>query len=198
MQDVRSLFFPWIACVLLSGCTPSSSTTQQGTGDPTSTGGASEALVDAGTPEASAPVAERTESPADASAPEAAAPDAATAPTYVGLRTLTLRAGARPPRGAQQPHGREAWSVMLAVSSGSTPELTALFQQATALRLGVSTGELRCTPPVGGALPESVPQGDGAMQVEVSFRTERDARAFAAALTEPPLWVGRVRTMCAD
>jgi len=97
-------------------------------------------------------------------------------------------------------HGATAWTVVLAAASAPMPELNTLFQQATqTLRLAASTGEVRCNPAAeGNAYPETVPQGDGAVLVEVSFRTERHARAFAAALTEAPLWVGRIRVMCAD
>ena len=58
-----------------------------------------------------------------------------------------------------------------------------------------STG---CAPAVGGAYPSTIPSGDGAQALTVTFRSERDARAFAAALTETPLHIGRVRVMCAD
>lgn len=127
-------------------------------------------------------------------------PPAAPAPVYAGLRTITFRSRARPPRGAAMAHGATAWTVVLAAASAPMPELNTLFQQATqTLRLAASTGEVRCNPAAeGNAYPETVPQGDGAVLVEVSFRTERHARAFAAALTEAPLWVGRIRVMCAD
>lgn len=127
-------------------------------------------------------------------------PPAAPAPVYAGLRTITFRPRARPPRGAAMAHGATAWTVVLAAASAPMPELNTLFQQATqTLRLAASTGEVRCNPAAeGNAYPETVPQGDGAVLVEVSFRTERHARAFAAALTEAPLWVGRIRVMCAD
>jgi|JI10StandDraft_1071094.scaffolds.fasta_scaffold561620_2 hypothetical protein len=127
-------------------------------------------------------------------------PHAAPAPVYAGLRTITFRPRARPPRGAAMAHGATAWTVVLAAASAPMPELNTLFQQATqTLRLAASTGEVRCNPAAeGNAYPETVPQGDGAVLVEVSFRTERHARAFAAALTEAPLWVGRIRVMCAD
>lgn len=127
-------------------------------------------------------------------------PPPAPAPVYAGLRTITFRPRARPPRGNAMAHGATAWTVVLAAASAPMPELNTLFQQATqALRLSASTGEVRCNPAAeGNAYPETVPQGDGAVLVEVSFRRERHARAFAAALTEAPLWVGRIRVMCAD
>ena len=138
--------------------------------------------------------------PAPALAPDPPPAAPAPAPVYAGLRTITFRPRARPPRGAAMAHGATAWTVVLAAASAPMPELNTLFQQATqTLRLAASTGEVRCNPAAeGNAYPETVPQGDGAVLVEVSFRTERDARAFAAALTEAPLWVGRIRVMCAD
>lgn len=154
-----------------------------------------------------APITEAVPPPAPVDAAVVVAePDAAAAvdapppaPVYAGLRTIAYREGARPPRGARGAHGREVWSVILAGASSGTPELQALFQQAsTTLRLAASTGELRCSPSVGEPFPATIPQGEGAMIVEVSFRSERDARAFAAALTEAPLWVGRIRVLCAD
>lgn len=152
------------------------------------------------TPEAVPPPA-----PVDA-AVVAAEPDAAAvvdapapAPVYAGLRTIAFRAGARPPRGTAGAHGREVWSVILAAASGATPELQTLFQQATTTHhLAASTGEVRCSPSAGEPFPAAIPQGEGAMIVEVSFRSEREARAFAAALAEAPLWVGRIRVLCAD
>jgi hypothetical protein len=44
----------------------------------------------------------------------------------------------------------------------------------------------------------SIALGSTAQVVSVSFRSERDARAFAEALNEQPLWVGRSRIACAD
>ncbi len=153
--------------------------------------------ADGGTPIAPAPAPApadadaSTPEPADASAPEPASP-------LVGLHALTFRAGAHPPVGAAGAHGATVWAVTLAASAGASPELTALFQQCLAAHLAASLGELRCAPAVGGAYPGTVPSGDGAQAVTVTFRTERDARAFAAALTEAPLHIGRVRVLCAD
>jgi hypothetical protein len=132
--------------------------------------------------------------------PDAAAVEVDAAPPVVhaGLRAVALRPGQRPARGTLGRHGSTAWTVLLAVSSGPSAELSAVFDQARALRLAVSLGELSCSPIVGPALPESVPQGGGAMAVVVNFRSEREARAFVAALTEAPAWVGQARVMCAD
>lgn len=145
--------------------------------------------------------------PPDAPPEAPPSPDAATttdavvaepAPPLVGLRALTFRAGARPPRGAAGTHGATVWAVTLAASAGPSPDLTALFQQAQAAHLAAVVGDLSCSPAVGGDYPSAVPSGDGAQALTVTFRSERDARQFAAALTEAPLRVGRVRSMCAD
>lgn len=126
---------------------------------------------------------------ADASAP---------APPIVGVHSLTFREGAHPPVGANGAHGATVWAVTLAASAGPSPELTALFQQAMAAHLAASVGEANCTPAVAGAYPSTMPTGDEAQILTVTFRSERDARLFAAALTETPLRVGRVRVGCAD
>jgi nucleoid-associated protein YgaU len=154
--------------------------------------------ADAGTPVDALPDAPPEAPPS----PDAAAPTDAVvaepAPPLVGLRALTFRAGARPPRGAAGTHGATVWAVTLAASAGPSPDLTALFQQAQAAHLAAGVGDLSCSPAVGGDYPSAVPSGDGAQALTVTFRSERDARQFAAALTEAPLRVGRVRFMCAD
>ena len=127
----------------------------------------------------------------DAGAPAAAIP-------LVGLRTLAFREGAHPPVGAHGAHGATVWAVTLTASAGPSPELNALFQQTQAAHLAASVGDLNCTPAVGGSYPSTIPTGDGAQVLTVTFRSERDARQFAAALTETPLRTGRVRVMCAD
>ena len=128
---------------------------------------------------------------ADAGAPAAA-------PPLVGVHTLAFRPGAPPPVGVNGAHGATVWAVTLSASAGPSAELSALFQQTQAAHLASSVGELNCTPAVGEAYPSTVPTGDGAQVLTVTFRSERDARRFAAALTETPLRTGRVRVMCAD
>lgn len=157
--------------------------------------------ADAGAAVAAPPDAPPAPSPtSDAATPTDAedASPAPPAPPLVGLRALTFRAGTRPPRGAAGTHGATVWAVTLAASAGPSPELTALFQQAQAARLAAGVGDLSCSPAVGGDYPSAVPSGEGAQALTVTFRSERDARQFAAALTEAPLRVGRVRFMCAD
>lgn len=127
-------------------------------------------------------------------APEATAPVV----TFNGLRSIVFRPGARPPRGAPPAHGSVAWTVIVAAASQATPELTAVFEQLTAQRFAASVGEIGCTASAGDAYPATISLGSTAQIVSVSFRSERDARAFAAALNEQPLWVGRSRIACAD
>ncbi|MFO0624478.1 MAG: hypothetical protein U0325_02590 [Polyangiales bacterium] len=124
----------------------------------------------------------------------------AAAPSFplIGVRTLTFRPGARPPLGAPGAHGATVWAVTLAASAGPSPALNALFEQSQAAHLAAGVGGVGCSPAVGDAYPSSVPTGDDAVMVTVTFRNERDARRFAAALTEAPLRVGRIRFMCAD
>jgi hypothetical protein len=53
-------------------------------------------------------------------------------------------------------------------------------------------------PAVDDDYPASILKG-GAVIVWVQFRSERDARQFAAALVDPPLWIGRVNvSACGD
>jgi hypothetical protein len=152
--------------------------------------------------DASAPVAPPSPAPetaADAAAvADASTPEPPPPPALVGLRALTFRAGARPPRGAAGTHGATVWAVTLAASAGPSADLTALFQQTQAAHLAAGVGDVSCSPAVGEAYPSAVPSGDGAQALTVTFRAERDARQFAAALTEAPLRVGRVRFLCAD
>ncbi len=134
-----------------------------------------------------------------ADAPATADASAAT-PSFplIGVRALTFRPGARPPLGAPGAHGATVWAVTLAASAGPSPELNALFEQLQAAHFATGVGGVGRSPAVGDAYPSSVPTGDDAAVVNVTFRNERDARRFAAALTEAPLHVGRVRYMCAD
>jgi hypothetical protein len=137
--------------------------------------------------------------PGNPSAPRC--PDVAAAPAappLVGAHTIAFRAGPRPPVGVLLPHGATGWAVTLAASAGPSPELTALFASAQGAHLAASVGDVACTPAVGGAYPATMPTGDGAQALTVTFRSERDARRFAAALTEAPLRIGRARVMCAD
>lgn len=154
--------------------------------------------ADAGAADAALPDVPPAPSPSSDAATPTDAEDASPAPPLVGLRALTFRAGARPPRGAAGTHGATVWAVTLAASAGPSPELTALFQQAQAARLAAGVGDPSCSPAVGGDYPSAVPSGEGAQALTVTFRSERDARQFAAALTEAPLRVGRVRFLCAD
>lgn len=135
-----------------------------------------------------------TEAPVADAAVEAASP----AVTFQGLRSITLRSGARPPRGAAPAHGSVAWTVVVAAASEGGAELSAVFQQLTTQRFAAAVGDVNCTSSAGDPYPPTVALGPSAQIVSVSFRSERDARAFAAALTEQPLWVGRARIMCAD
>lgn len=128
---------------------------------------------------------------------DAGAPAPAANP-LIGLRTLAFREGAHPPVGVNGAHGATVWAVTLTASAGPSPELNALFQQTQAAHLAASVGGPSCTPAVGGSYPSTIPTGDDAQLLTVTFRSERDARQFAAALTEAPLRIGRVRVMCAD
>ena len=149
------------------------------------------ATVDAGAEVAPVDAAVAVEAVTPPDAPPAA-------PPLVGVRALAFRAGARPPLGVNPTHGATVWAVTLGASAGPSPALTALFDQATAAHLAVGVGEVNCTPAVGGDYPGAMPTGEAAQIVTVTFRSERDARQFAAALTEAPLRTGRVRVLCAD
>ncbi|MEZ4406271.1 MAG: hypothetical protein R3A52_07340 [Polyangiales bacterium] len=116
----------------------------------------------------------------------------------VGASSLAFRPGAAPPsRGVNGAHGSTRWAVTVAGSAAASPALSSLMEQATALHITMSLGEARCSPAVGDAYPPSLDASD-AMVATVVFDSERAARAFAAAMTEAPLRVGRVRVMCAD
>lgn len=172
-----ALFLSLVAC--------QGSTQRQGVSapPPASSNITSGAAADAG--------AELAPAETDAGAPAAANP-------LVGLRTLAFREGASPPVGVNGAHGATVWAVTLASSAGPSPELSALFQQTQAAHLAASVGDLNCTPAVGESYPSTIPTGDGAQLLTVTFRSEQEARQFAAALTEAPLRIGQVRVMCAD
>jgi hypothetical protein len=183
-----------LALVLLA-CGSSSSGNAAANAEPgVASGGASTRITESSgdaaaiEQDAAAPVAV-----ADA-APEAAAPQV----TFNGLRSIAFRSGARPPRGASPAHGSVAWTVIIAAASQATPELTAVFEQLVSQRFAASVGEVGCTASAGDAYPATISLGASAQIVSVSFRSEREARAFAAALNEQPLWVGRSRIACAD
>jgi hypothetical protein len=181
-----------------AGCTPAggSSSNQGSSGSSTDV----DAQVSA-QPEPTPPPSEDAAAPVAASedaAVAASAADAAPAIQWAGVRTFALRPGARVARGTQAAHGSTAWVVALAVASGASPELQALFTQLTQQRYAATVGEVNCMESVGDAAPSGVPNGPEAQMVTVSFRNERDARAFAAALTESAAWVGRARVRCAD
>ena len=121
------------------------------------------------------------------------------APPLLGASSLAFRPGATPPSlGVHGAHGSTRWAVTVAGAAGASPALSALMEQATALHVPMSLGEANCSPAVGDAYPPSLPANGGAMVATVVFDSERAARAFAAAMTEAPLRVGRVRVMCAD
>jgi hypothetical protein len=183
--------------ILSQACTQSSQGSAGNVEGNTASGASATAIADVA---ASSAVVEEQDAALAVEAPDASSAvlDAAPAVVHAGARTVALRAGQRPARGTNARHGSTAWTVLLAVSSGPSAELSAVFDQARALQLAVSLGELSCSPIVAPALPESVPQGGGAMAVVVNFRSEREARAFVAALTEAPAWVGQARVMCAD
>ena len=186
---MKTWTFPAALCLTLVACQGSTQTAAPNTPPSTPT----PVAIEPDTGVAPAPAVEPT--PA-APTPVEVAPPAP--PPLVGLRTLTLRPGAPPPVGAYAAHGATVWAVTLAASAGPSPELTALFAQTQAAHLAASVGDLGCTPAVGEAYPGTIPNGEGAQIVTVTFRSERDARRFAAALTEAPLRTGRVRVMCAD
>lgn len=115
----------------------------------------------------------------------------------VGASSLAFRPGAAPPsRGVNGAHGSTRWAVTVAGVAGPAAALSPLMEQAAALHVTMSLGEANCSPAVGDAYPPSLPAD--AMVATVVFDSERAARAFAAAMTEAPLRVGRVRVMCAD
>lgn len=183
---------------LLGACTPSSNAanTAANTAQSESTAGGSTASAPDAAVAESAPDATVVESD-DAAAPSAPV-DAAPSVSFAGLRAVTVRPGARLPRTSSVRHGSTAWTVIVAAASGPTPALDTVFAQLNGLRLSGALGELTCSPIASGEYPESVPHGSGAMAVTLNFGSERDARAFASALTEQPLWIGRARVMCAD
>lgn len=196
MKHSRFSIIVSLCALSLVACTPSSNQTT--TTDPTTTSG-STAETDAAAPTVTEqPDAAPAESVADAASAEATPEAAAPSVVYAGLRTLALRSGARPPLGAAGRHGATMWTVILAASSGPAPELTALFTQVQQARVRAALGEVTCSPSAEGAYPAAIPQTSGALMLSVNFRNERDARAFAAALAEQPLWIGRARVMCAD
>ena len=87
-------------------------------------------------------------------------------------------------RGISQENGALLMSVERSSASGAPP------------RLSTVTLSVLDSPTV--TSPKSITDGSGAMSVTLNFGSERDARAFAAALSEPPLWIGRARVLCAD
>ncbi|MBL8683540.1 MAG: hypothetical protein JNK05_30500 [Myxococcales bacterium] len=200
MISTRQLFIPLVFVVSAASfamCTP---TNNASNGEGSS--GAS-TVADAQAPETPDAAPEATE---DAAAPSAesvdaavtAQADAAPAVQWLGARTFALRPGARVSRGTNPAHGSTAWTVVVAVASRGTPELQALSAQLTRLRYAAALGEINCTQSAGEPYPATFPSGGEAMMVSVSFRNEREARAFAAALTEQPAWVGRAQIRCAD
>lgn len=154
-------------------------------------------VVDASAPMVTADAGAAPE-PVDASVPvtEAAVVDAG--PTIpLRVNSMRFRAGSTAPRGTPGNHGSRVWIVVLGVGPERNTELWSLFERLNAERYAVALGDPHCI-----VAPEQAPAGlpsdEGAIWLTVEFATERDARRFAAALTDPPLWVGRGRVLCAD
>lgn len=185
------------ACTPSSGA-PSSSNAQDNSPRGGTAGGSSSEPADSGAGATVADAGAEMGTDAADAALSSAVVDAAPAVTVVGLRAVNVRAGARLPRTSNPRHGSTAWTVMIVAASGPAPELQTVFAQLNGLRLTGALGEVTCSPIASGEYPESVPHGSGAMAVTLNFASERDARAFAAALAEPPLWIGRARVLCAD
>ena len=180
--------------LLLTGCSGSSATTNTQTA-PTSTLAGSETPATTATGDADA--AAPTEAPADVSTPMATVD--VPSPSYPAPANIQLRPRSRPPRGTTNARGRTEWTVVVAADVSGTPALQAVFTHATqTLRLGASIGEVRCSPPVSGSYPATIPTGDGAQTVSVHFATEALARQFTAALVNPELWMGQTSVLCAD
>lgn len=178
--------------LLLTSCSGSSaSTNTQTTPTTTITGSetpATTAAVDAGAP---------IEVTVDVPSPMATVD--VPSPSYPAPTNIQLRPGTRPPRGTNNARGRTEWTVVVAADVSGTPALQAVFTHATqTLHLGASVGEVRCSPPVTGTYPATIPTGEGAQSVSVHFATEAQARQFAAALVNPPLWMGQTSVLCAD
>ena len=111
-----------------------------------------------------------------------------------------MRPGAHPPRPRNSAHGTVRWAVLLA--SARQPRFAALqelFEHVSqTLHYEATLGDRNCTAPAEGALPAAADPGEEGHVLVLTFRNEREARAFSAALATPPPWVGRVRVMCAD
>lgn len=193
---MKALTLSVIALLSTLACKGSTQSDGVGAPPPATAAPTSGASTDAGASTPDVVVADASPV-ADVSSPEDAS--AVTPPSpLIGVRALTFRPGMRPPLGVPGAHGATVWAVTLAASAGPSPELNALFEQSQAAHLATGVGGIGCSPAVGDAYPSSVPTGDDAAVLTVTFRNERDARRFAAALTEAPLRVGRIRTMCAD
>lgn len=193
---MKALTLPVLALLSTLACQGSTQSDGVGAPPPATAAPTSGASTDAG---ASTPDDVAADAGSVADVP-ATADASAVPPSFplIGVRALTFRPGARPPLGEAGVHGATVWAVTLAASAGPSPALTALFEQLQAGRFATGIGGVDCSPAVGARYPSSVPTGEGAEVVNVTFRSERDARRFAAALTEAPLHVGRVRYMCAD
>lgn len=112
--------------------------------------------------------------------------------------SISFRPGRRYSRGALGRQSATVWAVLLGADGTGSGALVPLFHSATALHLAAQLGEVSCAEPTGSEFPASVPRGPNVQVLTVQFRTEGEARGFAAALETPPLWVGRVRIHCAD
>lgn len=145
-----------------------------------------------------APSVAETPAAADAGAAAAATADAAPAALAASINRLQFRPGAPAPRGRLGAHGADVWSVVIGYAPQGSAELHGLFQRATAAHLAVSEGQPSCSMPVGASFPPTIGTDDQAMIVFVQFASERDARRFAEALVDPPLWIGRAHVTCAD
>lgn len=154
------------------------------------------------TPEPSVSPSAAPEPSATASAEPSAAPSAtpSVAPGPEIPATLAFRPRARPPRPTYGAHGAVRWGVLIAWGhQDQGPAVQRLFTHLTqTLRYAATMGSASCTRPAEGSYPSDVDTSDTGLVLTVSFATEREMRAFVAALASPPPWSGRVREMCAD
>lgn len=187
-----SMLTSWVVCMALgAGCKTTPSPAVEAPPTPAVT-------ADAAAPVDATPASPETPAVADAGTTPAAPVDAAPAPPPASVNRLQFRPGPQPPRGRLGAHGADVWSVVIGYAPQGSTELHALFQRATAAHLAASEGQPSCSMPVGASFPATVGTDDNALIVSVQFANERDARRFAEALVDPPLWIGRVHVTCAD
>lgn len=186
---------------LLAGCShaPAATRVQEPTATPTvsASASASASASPSSEPTAEAPAPSATVAPS--AEPSATAIASAPPPPPVPT-ALEFRPGARPPRPRYGAHGAVRWAVLLAwAREGQGDRLQPLFAHLTQQRrYGASLAAPNCTAPVDGAYPSPIEPGENGLVLTVSFASEREMRAFVAALASPPAWTGRVRELCAD